>query len=249
MTMNNIRVATQHYDVDALKVDVTTASRLLDFGAGAYGHSLSLPAESDIHAGHRSHRNNIPYANALGSCPLFAEIFNTFLAAKASFRLLCRKAGTAYSLHDDRDIGNDIVRMQMPVITNRNSLLLVQKEEAELEPIARRVAEIVHQDQRLLFDYPRLAETFGEWFDLFYLEPGYFNLIDTNRVHTLVNAGQNDRITLAIDLLRNDWLDCWLSDNMTGETPVLPSDRLPDGTWEWSALRHGLLSHPRVQLT
>lgn len=126
---------------------------------------------------------------------------------------------------------------------------MLQKDGVELEPIARRIAEITREDKSLVFDYPRLTETFGEWFDLFVLEPGYFSLIKTNKVHSLVNAGQADRITLAIDLLRNDWLDRWLSDHMTGKITSLSTDRLPEGTWEWSALQHGLLSHPRIQLT
>jgi len=248
--MQSIRVSSHHYDVDALEDNVNAARRILDFGAGAYEHSLSLPAEEDIHIEHRSHRNNIPYADALRSCPIFREIFDSFQTAKASFRLLRRKAGTAYSLHDDRDMGDDIVRMQMPVVTNRASLLLVQKDGAELEPIARRVAEFANNDETaLVFDYPRLTETFGEWFDMFALEPGYFNLIDTSRVHTLVNAGQADRITMSIDLLRNDWLEHWLSKHMTRDAGPQSPDNLPDGTWEWNALRHGLLTHPRIQLT
>jgi hypothetical protein len=248
--MEKILVSSCQYDVAALAADVAAARQVLDFGAGAYEHSLSLPAESDIEHGHRAHRNNIPYANTLRSCPLFAEIFHTFRAAKASFRLLRRKAGTAYSLHDDRDMGDEIVRMQMPVTTNRSSMLLIQKDGAELEPIARRIAEIADGDGRpILFDYSRLTEAFGEWFDAFYLEPGYFNLIDTSRVHTLINAGQTDRITLCIDLLRNDWLDRWLADHMSRAAPAQPPESFPEGTWEWSALRHGLLCHPRIQLT
>ncbi len=248
--MGSVLVSSQPYDVAALAADVVTARRLLDFGAGTFEHSISLPAEDDIQAGHRTHRNNNPYAGALGSCPLFAEIFNSFQAEKACFRLLRRKAGTAYSLHDDRDVGDDIVRMQMPVVTNRSALLLVQKDGTELEPLARRVHEFTRDDGKpIVFDYPRLSEDFGEWFDAFLLEPGYFHLIDTNRVHTLINAGTADRITLCIDMLRNDWLERWLSEHMIQDLPALPPERLPDGTWEWEALRHGLLSHPRIQLT
>ena len=247
--MGSVLVSSQHYDVAALAADIEAARRLLDFGAGAYGHSLSLPAEGDIQAGHRAHRNNVPYAGALGSCPLFAEIFNSFQAEKASYRLLLRKAGTAYSLHDDRDAGDDIVRMQMPLVTNRSALLLVQKDGAELEPIARRVDRFTREDDGpIMFNYPRLTGEFGEWFDAFLLEPGYLHLIDTKRVHTMINGGEADRITLCIDMLRNDWLERWLSEHMNREVPAVSPDSLPDGTWEWGALRHGLLSHPRVQL-
>jgi hypothetical protein len=241
--------SSRYYDVADLAADVQTARRILDFGTGTYEHSISLPAEDDINAVHRTHRNNNPYAGALGSCPLLAEIFNSFQAEKAGYRLLRRKAGTAYSLHDDKDVDDNLVRMQMPVVTNRSALLLVQKKSAELEPIARRVNEFTRDDDKPInFDYMRLADDFGEWFDAFLLEPGYFHLIDQTRVHTLINGGDAERVTLCIDLLRNDWLDDWLSKHMNQEVPALPADSWPDGTWEWGALRHGLLSHPRVQL-
>lgn len=230
-------------------MDVVATRRVVDFGTGACGHSLSLLTEGDIGSGHRSHINTIPYADVLESCPLFAEIFRAFQAPKASFRLLRREAGTAYSLHYNREMGDDTVRMQLPVVTNRNSLFLLHKDGVELEPIAHRIAEITNDGEPFVFDYPRLIEAFGEWFKQFSLEPGYFNLINKNKVHSLVNAGEADRITLTIDLLRNDWLENWLSDHMTGEITAQPTDSLPEGTWEWSTLRHALLSHPRIELS
>jgi hypothetical protein len=140
--------------------------------------------------------------------------------------------------------------MQMPVVTNGSALLLVQKDGAELEPIARRVEEFTHDDgEPVMFDYSRYAREFGEWFDAFLLEPGYLHLIDPTRVHTLINAGDTERVTLCLDMLRNNWLDDWLSENMSQKVPVLPADSLPAGTWEWGSLRHGLLTHPRVQLS
>ncbi|MEZ5540444.1 MAG: hypothetical protein R3F42_00150 [Pseudomonadota bacterium] len=249
MPDQNILISSTRYDVGALEADVKAARQAMDFGTGVYGHSLSLPRASDIEPSYREHRNNVPYADALELCPLFAGIFHGFLAPKVSFRLLRRTAGSAYSIHDDRDMGEHIVRMQLPVITNPGSLFMIQKDGAELEPIARRIAEITRSGQPLVFDYPRLVQSFGEWFDLFTLEPGYFNLIETNKVHTLINAGTTDRVTLAIDLLRNDWLDDWLARNITGKIAPLPPDKLPAGTWEWSALQHGLLCHPRLQLS
>jgi hypothetical protein len=248
--MVSVLRSSQYYDVTALAADVATARGILDFGAGTFEHSISLPAEGDINSGHRAHRNNNPYADALGSCPLFAAIFNSFLAEKACYRLLRRKAGTAYSLHDDKDVDRNLVRMQMPVVTNGSALLLVQKDGAELEPIARQVEQYTHDDGKpVMFDYPRYVREFGEWFDAFLLEPGYFHLIDPTRVHTLINAGVDKRVTLCIDMLRNDWLDGWLTEHMSEKVPALPADSLPAGTWEWGTLRHGLLTHPRVSLT
>jgi hypothetical protein len=98
--MGCVLVSSQQYDVAALAADVTAACRLLDSGAGTRRHSLSLPAAGENQAGHR---NIDPYAGTLGACPLFFEFFHSFQAKKASYRLLLRTAGTAYSLHDDRD--------------------------------------------------------------------------------------------------------------------------------------------------
>ncbi|MDH3281584.1 MAG: hypothetical protein OEQ18_10700, partial [Gammaproteobacteria bacterium] len=203
----------------------------------------------DIHVDYQSHRNNVPYADALRRCQHLRELFHEFRAEKTSFRLLRCRAGTAYSLHDDRDAGGDTVRIQLPVITNAAALLLVQKDGVVLEPVARRVADIAGGNGSIPFDYQRLRDTFAEWFDAFYLGPGRFHLIDTNQVHTLINAGDTDRITLCIDLIRNTWVDCWLAENMTIKTPPLSLEKLPEGKWDWSALRHGVLCHPRIKLS
>ena len=65
-------------------------------------------------------------------CPLFTETFDSFQAEKAGYRLLRRKAGTAYLPHEDKDVDDALVRMQMLVVSNRNALLLVQRGRAEL---------------------------------------------------------------------------------------------------------------------
>jgi hypothetical protein len=247
--MSSVLASCHTYDVAPLVGEVAGVRSILNFGAGPYEHSISLPSSEDIHFDYRSHRNNVPFADALRHCRHLRELFHTFKAEKSSFRLLRRKAGTAYSLHDDRDVGGDIVRIQMPVITNEGALLLVQRDAISLEPVARRVADFAGGYGSISFDYRRLRDTFGEWFDAFYLGAGRFHLIDTKKVHTLINAGDTDRVTLCIDLIRNNWVDNWLAENMTIETPPLSLDKLPEGEWNWDALRHGLLSHPRVKLT
>ena len=40
---------------------------------------------------------------------------------------------------------------------------------------------------------------------------------DTDRIHTLLNGGDKDRITLSIDLIRNDWLRTWMDEHFTAE--------------------------------
>jgi hypothetical protein len=39
-----------------------------------------------------------------------------------------------------------------------------------------------------------------------HLEPGRLHYFDTSRVHTLVNAGSGERLTLSFDLFANDWV-------------------------------------------
>lgn len=242
-----IRRTSKRYDLDALTADVREAMRALDFGAGAFAHSISLPAPAQIAADFRDHRNNVPFANVLDRCGYLRQLFDGFQTEKAGLRLLRRRAGTAYSLHDDRDIGRDIVRLQLPVSANPGSFLLMQRAGVDLQALARRVAEFADgQDSPISFDFPRLVEVFGRWLMVFPLECGYFHRIDTDKVHSLVNGGTSDRVTLCIDLIRNDWLDQWLAAHLDAETPALERERLPAGHWDWSALRHGLLTHPRI---
>lgn len=246
--MPDVLRTARRYDLDALRREVDVARLALDFGEGTFGHSISLTAEDEIAAGYRDHRNNMPYADALSRCPALAAIFREFEAEKAAFRLLRREPGSAYSLHDDRDVPGDVVRMQLPIATNDASLLLVQRDGTALEPLARRVAAY-GGDADTTFDYARAEEAFGAWFDFYHLEAGRFHAFDTRRVHTVINAGSAERVILCVDLLRNPWLDDWMAANLTEPVEALAPDRLPAGTWDWSALRHGLLSHPRVQLT
>ena len=100
-----------------------------------------------------------------------------------------------------------------------------------------------------MFDYPRLMQVFGEWLQAYPLDCGYFYRIAIDQVHSLVNGGSTDRITLCIDLVRNKWLDAWMSEHLNRDTVPLNSDALPVGQWDWNALRHGLLTHPRIELS
>ena len=44
------------------------------------------------------------------------------------------------------------------------------------------------------------------------LEAGYIYHFDVKKVHTLVNPGDTERITLLIDLVNNDWVRNYLSE-------------------------------------
>jgi hypothetical protein len=75
MAAQSIFTSCSRYNVAELETEIKTIRAVMDFGCSTYSHSLSLPAETDIESGYRSHRNNIPYADALKSCPLFSDIF------------------------------------------------------------------------------------------------------------------------------------------------------------------------------
>lgn len=234
------------YDLDALRGELLIARAIQSFEQGAFGHSISLPAARDLSETYRAHRNNVPLSGALERCPTLRGIFDSLAAEKASFRLLRRGPGSAYGLHDDRDKGAGVHRFQIPIITNPAAFLCVMREDAAEDAVAGRVAEILAGGD-LHFDYARFRSAFGDWFDLFCLPPGYLYCFDTNRLHTAINAGGEERIVLAIDLIENDWLEDWLEHHVCYPVAPTAAEDMPAASWEWHSLRHGLLVHPAVE--
>ena len=117
------------FDLDALRREVAHAREIQDFDEGAYGHCVSLPCAEHVAEAYRTHHNNVPFSGALYRCPLLQRIFGEFRTQKASFRLLRRGPGTAYALHDDRDKGKNIVRFQIPIITNEHAFIALLKDQ------------------------------------------------------------------------------------------------------------------------
>lgn len=231
------------YDVAALLEEVGRARARLDFDRGRYGHCISLPAADDLAAQYRTHPNNLPFAGALAECPTLRRIFDALEAEKASFRLLRRGPGTAYGIHDDRDKGAGVVRFQLPIATNPCAFLVAQRAGVRLDGLAERVDE-VRAAGGLRFDFRRFVRTFGDWFDLFALPPGFLYRFDTDALHTAINAGDRERIVLGIDLIANDWLAEWLAREFTTPVPPVRVSELPDASWEWTSLAHGLIANP-----
>ena len=71
--------------------------------------------------------------------------------------------------------------------------------------------------------------------------PNAMNYFDTDHVHTLINAAEEERVTLSLDLVMNDWLANWMQENLT--VPVNPSPIVPTESvkWKWNALRNGVI--------
>jgi len=242
-TVTEVLKSLASYDLDALREEVARARARQDFSEGLYGHCISLPAAGDLAVEYRTHHNNVPFSGALAQCQTMRGIFDSLKTEKASFRLLRRAPHTAYGIHDDVDKGVDILRFQIPIITNPDAFIVAQKDGVSLDGLAERVNEI-RESGDLRFDFARFTLAFGQWFDLFSLAPGSMYRFDTNQLHTAINAGNHERIVLGIDILANDWVKDWIPREFTVSFPPTPADALSEASWEWTSLEHGLITNP-----
>ena len=111
-------------DLDALVRDARGAVDGWDWGRGAYGHALSLPASHQLHPCGRYRYENYPCLGVLEQHPAFNEVFEALECEKSSFRLLRRGPGSAYTWHTDSHKGQGIVRFQIPLLTDGSDFLL-----------------------------------------------------------------------------------------------------------------------------
>jgi len=112
--------------------------------------------------------------------------------------LLRRAPESAYSLHDDRDIGSDVLRMQVPIITDKSAFLALPADSLDREAFNRFASDYIERtSDDTWFELDDLTQRFERDFEYFFLEPGYLYYFDTNKLHTLINAGNTARITLA----------------------------------------------------
>ena len=195
------------YDVDKLIKDKEFVEERCHYEDGAFGHCISLPNNFQISKSHSEHHNNLPYANILNSCLYFKEIFDSFKSEITSFRLLRRKAHSSYGLHNDKDMGNDIKRFQIPIVTNNDSWLCVAYDDEILEGWTE-------ENSYIMEDFDR---RFKGRYDSYQLEIGTAYHFDVTRIHTLFNNGDTDRVTLLIDVKVNDWLLKFIERNFSDE--------------------------------
>lgn len=230
------------YDLATLRKEAEIARGMMDYAQGPYGNSISLPSPQDVPARYREHHNNVPFAGVLAHCPCLREIFGSFRTEKVAYRLLRRGPRTAYALHDDRDKGDGVLRFQIPIITSPRAFLLLAHDDMDCsfaEAYRRERDQTPRED--IEFDLARLDRVSGGRFDLYYLEPGYLYAFDTNRIHTLLNTEDRERIVLSIDMLENDWLASWLREHLTTAVPPADVQRSEAYRWEWNALRCGVI--------
>ncbi len=240
--MTPVFTSPRQFDAERLAAEVAVARNVSEFDEGPYGNCISLPAAEDLHERFRDHHNNVPCSDALRQCPYMREIFDGFLTEKAAFRLLRRPAKAAYALHDDKDKGRDVLRFQIPIITSEYAFLLLTRDSIDLDNFESLAARMKHDEASDYgFNLEMLDEILGGQFDLFCLQPGKLYYFDTDNLHTLINAADNERVVLSIDLIINDWVRDWMQTSLT--QPVAPStvQRTSEITWQWNALRHGVI--------
>jgi len=230
------------YDLALMQAEIEIAREICPFEKGPYKNAISLPCAQQVYEPYRAHHNNVPFSGALDRCPYLKSVFDSFQTEKAAFRLLRRVAGSAYSFHDDKDRGRNIARFQIPINTSENAFLLIARDGLDLKRFDLDSSGFEgDQNHDLWFNMKQLHDACGNAVELFYLEPGCMNFFDTNQVHTLINAAKEERVTLSLDMVMNDWLANWMQENLT--CPVKPSPITPSEsvTWKWNALRKGVI--------
>ena len=184
------------YNRDKLREDKKFVEERFKYEDGAFGHCISLPSIYDLKEPYKSDHNNVPLRGVLGDTPYFKEIFDSFETEITTFRLLRRKAHSSYGLHEDKEMGDNLKRFQIPIVTNNDCWLCV----THYDEISEGWTE---ENSYTMEDFGR---RFKGRYDSYQLEPGTMYQFDVTKIHTLFNEGDTDRVTLLIDVKVNDWL-------------------------------------------
>lgn len=214
----------QAYDIDRLRHELALVTKDWDWERGCFGHSLPLTTSKLSEFGATHYNNLITSADGeqkleapdiLDDCPYFLEIFNGFQCEKSSFRILRRPPHTSYTLHRDTDLGMETFRVQIPIESNSDVRLLVSTIDNGDDFILSGV------DYRKLEDWEAEgidSEDVKSWFEefvrlnankvrIYETPPGQLYYFHTPlKYHNLMNFGDEDRYTIAIDLVANEWL-------------------------------------------
>jgi len=190
------------YDVGIALDDLVRETRQVAAGwnwnRGAYGHALSLPAYRDLHPYGRYSYQNFPCMGLLARYPAFRELFDGLRCEKVSFRLLRRGPASSYGWHTDRWKGAGVVRFQIPILSDPAAYLVTTDYASKDQVIGARALTAA--------SFGDFAHANAGHFLEHHLEPGLLHYFDTTRVHTLVNPGPGERITLSFDLVANAWV-------------------------------------------
>ena len=211
------------YDLDSLQQDLATAISDWDWQRGCFGHSLPLTSGMLSDFG-KSHYNNlvkddesdklIAAEERLEQCPFFRTIFDALKCQKSSFRILRRPGLSSYTLHADRDMGTNTIRIQIPVRSGSGARLLVtnvsdRKQFTLPEDDYSRVEDWTEKGvtpARMQSWYQELIELNQDKIRLYELIPGRLYHFDSRHYHNLLNIDAEERYTLSLDLIVNEWL-------------------------------------------
>jgi len=209
------------YSIEKLNRDRKFVEERFKYEGGAYGHCISLPSIYEIAESHKDHVNNVPLRGVLDYTPYFKEIFDSFETEITGFRLMRRNAHSSYGLHEDTDIGEDVKRVQIPIITNDDCWL------------AATDLDYIPEDIRLLYEKDGIKnginwtdevpydkdgkslkdfkERFKGLYTLVQFKPGVmYHVTFAKKIHGLWNDGDTKRVTLLIDAKINDWYEKFL---------------------------------------
>jgi len=182
-----------------LREDARRAADGWDWSRGAFGHALSLPARGDLHPSGRYRYHNHPCTGLLDRLPHLRGVFDGLECEKVSFRLLRREPSSAYAWHTDQWKGRGVVRFQIPIVSDADVFLVTTDYDHQRQ--VRGVGPVLTPET-----FDAFAAANAGHFERHSLEPGLLHYFDTTHVHTLVNPGPGERITLSFDLVANDWL-------------------------------------------
>jgi hypothetical protein len=209
-------------DPARLRVDLATALRGWDWSRGFLGHSLPLTIArlSPAGAAHHNNRMTGTREEKLDNCPCFQQVFDAFHCEKLSFRILRTPARASYTLHADRDIGEDTYRFQIPILTDDRVRVLVSRvretvafgvEQAGFvwpEGLDRPFLRKSWQGGEAEAWYERFVETNRDLVRVYVFPAGKLCHFDTRNYHNVWNFSSRDRYTLVLDLIADDRLRC-----------------------------------------
>ena len=139
------------YDIEKLNTDRKFVEERFKYEDGGHGHKISLPSIDEIAESHKDHVNNVPLRGVLNYTPYFKEIFDSFKTEVVGFVLQERLPYSSYGLHEDRDLGEDIIRFQIPIITNDDVWL------------CNTDYDVIPEDIRLLYEKDGLNDGSNLW--------------------------------------------------------------------------------------
>ena len=142
----------------------------------------------------------IPASGSSSSTPLSTRSSKLSNARSRLSGSCGERPGSAYTWHTDSHKGQGIVRFQIPLLTDGSDFLLTT-DYREVDEVQG--TPVVPVDEE---SFERFSHANAGHFARHQLEAGRLHYFNTSRVHTLVNPGPSERITLSFDLAVNDWL-------------------------------------------